>query len=61
MSEEYSIQDLAADELAELLGEHGISVSMEQALTLKQLLVDAGGVDNAVDVVETLASLARAA
>jgi len=59
--DEIDIQDLAADEIRELLLEEGSEVDEEQAAAIKQFIEDIGGLENALAAVDMLDSLQKAA
>ena len=61
MDDEIRIQDLAADEIRELLLEEGSEVDEEQAAAIKQFLEDIGGLENALAAVAMLDGLEKAA
>lgn len=61
MDDEYRIEDLAADELAELLAEEGADLNDDQALALKQFIEQIGGFENALLAVEMLGQIEKAA
>jgi hypothetical protein len=61
MSEIYRIEDLAADEFAELLSEHGANLTDEQADALKQFIDDFGDLDRALAAFDMLTQLHKAA
>jgi hypothetical protein len=58
---EVRAQDLAIDELHELLLEAGADVSLEQAEQLASFIAEAGGVDDALDILAELAEQSDAA
>lgn len=58
MDEEVRMQDLNVDELQELLAEDGVTLSFEQAATLKALLGELGGLDEALEVFERISRAA---
>jgi hypothetical protein len=57
---EVQLQDLAADEIRELLVEAGANVSLEQVEQLAQFVAAAGGLDSALDVLAQLDQLRKA-
>lgn len=61
MSDELRIQDLAIDEIAELLNDDGSHLSIEQARALREFIAGIGGIDNAVAAIEMLRDMERAA
>ncbi len=61
MDEEIEIQDLAADEIRELLLVDGSELSEQQASALKQFIQDIGGMENALAAIAMLDSLEEAA
>jgi len=61
MDDEIDIQDLAADEIRELLLEEGSEVDEHQAAALKMFIQDIGGLENALAAVAMLDELERAA
>lgn len=61
MDDEYRIEDLAADEIAELLAEEGADLDDDQALALKQFIEQIGGIENALLAVEMLGQIEKAA
>ena len=61
MDDEIDIQDLAADEIRELLLEEGSEVDEEQAAAIKQFIEDIGGLENALAAVAMLDELEKAA
>jgi hypothetical protein len=58
---EVELQDLAIDEIRELLLEAGAEVSEEQAQQLTQFVEAAGGMEEALAVLSSLAQQNRAA
>jgi copper homeostasis protein CutC len=58
---EVQLEDLAADEIAELLQEAGAELSLEQVEQLTRLVAQAGGLDGALEVLAQLEQLRRAA
>ena len=61
MDDEIDIQDLAADEIRELLLVDGSELSEQQAAALKQFVQDIGGMENALAAVAMLDELEKAA
>ncbi len=61
MDDEIRIQDLAADEIRELLLEEGRELDEQQAAALKQFIEDIGGMENALAAIALLEGLDRAA
>jgi len=61
MDDEIDIQDLAADEIRELLLEEGSEVDEHQAAAIKQFVQDIGGLENALAAVAMLDELEKAA
>lgn len=61
MDEQYSINDLTADELAELLSEDGATLCDKQAIAIKEFVEQIGGVENARLAIELLKQLDNAA
>ena len=61
MDDEIEIQDLAADEIRELLMLEGSELNEQQAAALKQFIQDSGGMENALAAIAVLDGLARAA
>lgn len=49
-----SAQDLAIDEIQELLADAGAEVSLEEAKELAELIAAAGGVEEALDLLALL-------
>lgn len=58
---EVQLQDLAADEIAELLQEAGAELSLAQVEQLTRLVAQAGGLEGALEVLAQLEQLRRAA
>jgi hypothetical protein len=58
---EIDIQDLAADEIRDLLLEEGSELDEQQAAALKQFIQDIGGLENALAAVAMLDGLEKAA
>lgn len=61
MDDEIRIQDLAADEIRELLLDEGSQLDEQQAAALKQFIEDIGGMENALAAVAMLGELEEAA
>ena len=61
MDEEIEIQDLAADEIRELLSMEGSELDEQQAAALKMFIRDIGGLENALAAVAMLDELEQAA
>ena len=61
MDDEIHIQDLAADEIRELLLEEGSDVDDQQAADLKQFIHEIGGLENALAAFAMLERLEEAA
>ena len=61
MDDEIRIQDLAADEIRELLLEEGSALNEQQAAALKQFIEDIGGMANALAAIAMLGELEEAA
>jgi hypothetical protein len=61
MSDSIRIQDLPADEIADLLAEDGNDLSAHQVIALRQFIEDIGGIDNAFAAVQMLSELEDAA
>jgi hypothetical protein len=61
MDDEIRIQDLAADEIRELLLEEDSELDEQQAAALKQFIQDIGGIENALAALDMLDHLERAA
>lgn len=61
MDDNYTIDDLTTDELAELLADDGAHVSPQQAAALRQFVEDIGGIENAMLAIDTLQELKKAA
>jgi hypothetical protein len=55
------IQDLAADEIAELLAAEGSDLTEKQAADLRDFITRVGGLENAYSAVEMLGQLEKAA
>ena len=61
MDDEIRIQDLAADEIRELLLEEGSKLDEEQAAAVKEFLQEIGGMENALAAIAMLNRLEEAA
>ena len=61
MVDGYDINDLTADELAELLADDGANVTPQQACMLRQFVTDIGGMENALLAIDVLQQLKKAA
>jgi hypothetical protein len=61
MDDEIRIQDLATDEIRELLLEEGSEVDEQQAADLKQFIQEIGGLENALAAIAMLEGLEEAA
>jgi hypothetical protein len=61
MDDEIEIQDLAADEIRELLLVDGSELSEQQAAALKHFIQDIGGMENALAAIAMLGELEEAA
>ncbi|NLX99672.1 MAG: hypothetical protein GXY83_26550 [Rhodopirellula sp.] len=61
MDDEIDIQDLAADEIRELLSMEGSELDEQQAAALKTFIRDIGGLENALAAVAMLDELEKAA
>jgi hypothetical protein len=61
MDDEIQIQDLATDEIRELLLEEGSELDEQQAAALKQFIHEIGGIENALTAVAMLGDLEEAA
>jgi hypothetical protein len=60
MSCQIRIQDLPADEIAELLALEGSDLSEQQAADLRDFIERIGGIENAYDAIEMLSQLEKA-
>lgn len=58
---EVNIEDLAIDEIRELLLEAGAEISLEQAEQLARFITQTGGLEEALDAVQQLAEQRKAA
>ena len=61
MADIIRIQDFTPEEIQELLANSGSKVTSKQASTLKDLIEDTGGIDQAVVAVDFLHELKKAA
>ena len=61
MDDEIDIQDLAADEIRELLLMEGSELDEQQAAALKMFIRDIGGLENALAAVAMLDEIEKAA
>ncbi len=61
MSDEIRVQDLEADEIAELLSQKGSDLTEEQAAALREFIEHIGGIENACNAIEMLSDLEDAA
>ena len=61
MSNHIRIQDLAADEIAELLATEGSDLTEEQAADLQDFITRVGGLENAYSAVQMLSQSEKAA
>jgi hypothetical protein len=61
MDDEVRIQDLAADEIRDLLLEEGSALDEQQAAALKEFIAEIGGLENALAAVAMLRDLEEAA
>ena len=61
MSDTIRIQDLAADEIRELLTEEGSELDEQQAAALQQFIAEIGGLENALSAIAMLSELEDAA
>lgn len=61
MSDAIRIQDLAADEIRELLLEEGSELDAQQAAALQAFVAEIGGLENALSAIEMLSELEDAA
>ena len=61
MDDEIHIQDLAADEIRELLLDEGSELDEQQAAALKEFIAEIGGLENVRAVFEMLDRLEEAA
>ncbi len=61
MSDTIRIQDLAADEIRELLTEEGSELDEQQAAALQEFITEIGGLENALSAIAMLSELEDAA
>ena len=61
MDDEIRIQDLAADEIRDLLREEGSELDEQQAAAVKKFLQEIGGMENALAAIAMLRGLEEAA
>jgi hypothetical protein len=61
MSETIRVQDLAVDEIRELLSEEGSQLDEQQAAALQEFIAEIGGLENALAAVAMLSDLEEAA
>ena len=61
MSDTIRIQDLAADEIRELLTEEGSELDERQAAALQEFIAEIGGLENALSAIAMLSELEDAA
>ena len=61
MSDTIRIQDLAADEIRELLTEEGRELDEQQAAALQEFIAEIGGLENALSAIALLSELEDAA
>jgi hypothetical protein len=61
MSDTIRIQDLAADEIRELLTEEGSELDEQQAAALQEFISEIGGLENALSAIAMLSELEDAA
>ena len=61
MSDMIRIQDLAVDEIRELLWEEGRNLDEQQSAALQQFIADIGGMENALAAIALLSELEEAA
>jgi len=55
------IQDLAADEIRELLTEEGSELDEQQAAALQEFITEIGGLENALSAIAMLSEMEEAA
>jgi hypothetical protein len=58
---EVGVEDLAIDEIRELLLDAGAEISLEQAEQLARFITQAGSIDDALDALQQLSQQRRAA
>lgn len=61
MDEEYRVEDMSADEIADLLAEDIDDLTEEQAEALRDFVLRIGGIESALEAIEMLAEIERAA
>ena len=61
MSDTIRIQDLAADEIRELLTEEGSELDEQQAAALQEFITEIGGLENALSAIAMLSEMEEAA
>jgi hypothetical protein len=61
MSEPYRVEDLASDEIRELLAADGNDLTDQEAVALRDFIYRIGGIENAVLAIDLLDELERAA
>ena len=61
MDDEIEIQDLAAEEIRQLLLEEGSELDEHQTVALKEFIRDIGGMENALAAIAMLDRLEKAA
>jgi hypothetical protein len=61
MSEIYRVEDLAADEIRELLASEGKDLTEQEAIALRDFVHRIGGIENAVLAIDLLDELDKAA
>ncbi|MCY2990528.1 MAG: hypothetical protein NTY19_22020 [Planctomycetota bacterium] len=61
MSDTIRIQDLAADEIRELLTEEGSELDEQQAAALQEFIAEIGGLENALSAIAMLSEMEDAA
>jgi hypothetical protein len=61
LDDEIGIEDLSADEIAELLADEGHALTEAQAAELRDFIERVGGLENAFQAVQMLSELEKAA
>ena len=61
MSEPYRVEDLASDEIRELLAAEGNDLTEQEAVALRDFIYRIGGIENAVLAIDFLDGLEKAA
>jgi hypothetical protein len=61
MSEPYRVEDLASDEIRELLATEGEDLTEQEAVALRDFIYRIGGIENAVLAIDLLDELENAA